>query len=160
LRKALLLAVVGAAFAVAASPATAVAPFQFELGTPDLSARVLITVPVTVTCQPFDSSLTMFLASVSVSVEQAAGTGIARGTGTTSGGSSTPLPFTCNGTPQTVSVPVQADPAGRPFHGGQAVFRASASAGAGIPCPGVPGFCFSNQLFQSGSIAPQVLNMH
>jgi hypothetical protein len=66
--------------ACGATAATAQAA-TISLGTPSLSGRVAITEPVTVSCSPFDPSLTLFQESVNVSVEQASGRSIARGSG-------------------------------------------------------------------------------
>ena len=52
------------------------------VGSPELTARIAVTVPVTVSCDPFSPSLTVFSQSITVRVEQAAGREIARGTGT------------------------------------------------------------------------------
>jgi hypothetical protein len=144
---------------IAASTATgARSALSLSLGQPDLQAGVLITVPVTVTCSPFDPSLTFFGSSAFVSVEQASRGQIARGTGSIGGPmSSNPIPFQCDGTPNALSVPVLADVNGPPFHGGQAALRASAGAFAGISCG--PG-CFFNVQSQTGNVGPVVLNMH
>lgn len=80
-----------------------------------LQSRVLLTLPVTVSCDPVGD----FFAMSFVSVEQAAGRQIARGTGF-----NFPLPV-CDSTPHTYPVSVLADASGPPFHGGQAVAFAS-----------------------------------
>jgi hypothetical protein len=103
-----------------------------DVGSPNLTARVFVTVPVTVTCDPVSAGLTVFSQSVTVRVEQAAGRGIARGTGGL--GSSYPsLLFPCDGSAQTLAVTVLADPAGPPFHGGPAILTATGNSTAGIP---------------------------
>jgi hypothetical protein len=138
--------------------AAAKADLSIGLGQPDLQAGVLITVPMTVTCSPFDPSLTFFSSSAFVSVEQASRGQIARGSGSIGGlMSSNPTPFPCDGNPNAVSVPVLADVNGPPFHGGQAAFRASAFASAGISCG--PG-CFFDGQSQTGSVGPVILTMH
>lgn len=124
------------------------------LGTPSRTGRVSISEPVTVACTPFDPALTLFAESVNVSVEQASGRSIARGSG--SGRTS----FPCDGNRYTVPVVVLADTAGPPFHGGTAVFTASASATAGVPCVSSPG-CFLTPFdTQSASEGPVTLGMH
>jgi hypothetical protein len=62
---------VTAAAAVIAGSTAAVASGEMTMtvGSPTLSGRVLITVPLTITCSPFDPSLTFFTASAAVSVE-------------------------------------------------------------------------------------------
>lgn len=109
-----------------------------SVGTPDLTARVAIDVPVSVTCNPFSPGLVAYSQTVSVLVEQAAGTQIARG----STGVFNPYPallFPCDGSAHTLTLTLVADPSGPPFHGGPAIVRASATATAGTPlvcCPG------------------------
>jgi hypothetical protein len=137
---------------LAATPAAADA-MTVSIGDPQLSARVSITVPVTVSCTPFDPALTVVSEQVSVSAEQASGRDIARGYGSVygslTGGPS--LPFSCDGSAQTLSVDVLAQPGGPPFHGGPAVLTASAGATAAMPCyPGSTN-CFFNYTSQSAS---------
>jgi uncharacterized protein (DUF2141 family) len=79
-----------------------------------LQSRVLLTVPITVACDPLGDYFVMSY----VSVEQASGTQIARGSGDIA-------TVTCDSAPHTYSVSVLADSAGPPFHGGQAVVFAS-----------------------------------
>jgi len=76
-----------AAAAVIAGSTAAVASggTTMTVGSPTLSGRVLITVPLTITCSPFDPSLTFFSASGAVSVEQAVGRQIATGFGSVGG---------------------------------------------------------------------------
>jgi hypothetical protein len=121
--------VLGLATASSASAMTA------TLGEPELIAKVLVTVPVTVSCDPVSPGLVVFSQSVSVLVEQASGRDIARGTGNVFAGFPQPLLFPCNGTPTTLSLSVLADPTGPPFHGGRAVVRVTATADAGVPNP-------------------------
>jgi hypothetical protein len=141
--------------AVSASYASAM---TVSLGTPTLSARVAISVPATVSCDPFDPTLTYFADGVTVSVQQAAGRQIARGTGSASGFPD--VLFACDSAPHTISVSVAADPAGPPFHGGPAAFTTSAFAEAGI-CfgPDDSGGC-SPIASQSASSGPTTLNLH
>jgi hypothetical protein len=136
--------------AVSAATAIAAQAMTITLGQPSLSARVAITVPVTVSCAPpSDPSLPLSSAGVSVSVEQAAGKQIAHGvTSLNFMGGPVPPPFTCDGTNQTLNVTVLADPSGAPFHGGQAVVSASAFASFGF----IEG--------QSASVGPTALHLH
>jgi hypothetical protein len=89
-----------------------------SVGSASLTAKVLLTVPVAVTCAPLDPI--QFYGDSSVIVEQAVGKQIAFGSGSFTG-------FTCDNTPHTVNVDVLARTDGPPFHGGSAVARASAS---------------------------------
>jgi hypothetical protein len=82
--------------------------------TATLQSRVLLTVPVTVTCDPFGDFFSMSF----VSVEQASGRQIAHG-------SSFIPTITCDSAPHTYPVSVLADASGPPFHGGQAIVSAS-----------------------------------
>jgi hypothetical protein len=154
--RALCLGLVTAAFA---SSAAAAGAMTVRIGTPNLSARVLVEVPLFVTCSPFDASLTLFQESVSVSVEQAAGKAIAQGTAfrTPPPGS---LLFPCDGAEHELSVSVLANPAGAPFHGGAAVVSASAGAVAGIPCFPGSTTCFLGTASQSASVGPLPVRMH
>lgn len=145
-----------AAFAVTASAAGAA---TLSLGTPSLTSRVAITEPVTVTCSPFDPSLTLFSENITVQVQQAAGRAIARA----SGGQFGFLPnllFPCDGTPTTIPVTMSADPTGPPFHGGPAVFTVSVGAGAGTPCFPGSTTCFTSPTAgQSAAAGPTALNL-
>jgi hypothetical protein len=145
----LLLFAVGAAI-FAAAVGAAQADITVTVGQPSLSSsRVLITVPVTVSCSPFDPSLTFTNAGISVTTEQAAGTRIATGAGSV-GGNFYPGPFVflCDGSNYTVPVSVLAAAPGPPFHGGPAAFSASAFADAANSCG--PG-CFYDFVFQSAT---------
>ena len=157
LRAVLVTIVVAITIAASTAAATATPALTISLGQPDLQAGVLITVPMTITCSPFDPSLTFFDSSAFVSVEQASGGRIARGSGGTGSMTGNSIAFPCDGTPNAVSVTVLADVNGPPFHGGRAAFTVSARALAGISCG--PG-CFFNIQSQTGSVGPVVLNMH
>jgi hypothetical protein len=128
------------------------------VGEPDLQAGVLIAVPVTATCSPFDPALTHFSSILSVSVEQANKKQIAFGSSFVGGTMSpTPILFPCDGTATTVSVNVLANPDGAPFRRGKAAFTISASASAGISCG--PPFCFFNITSQNATMGPVILDM-
>lgn len=129
-------------------------------GKPSLTGRVAITEPVTVTCSPFDATLTLTSESINVQVEQAAGKAIAHGTGFSSSFSPTFL-FLCDGSQSTVPITISADPAGPPFHRGKAVFTETASAGAATPCFPGSTTCFTNpSAIQSAGTGPTALAMH
>ena len=156
-RKLLALAlVVTVGAVVAATAATARAGMMVSLGQPDVQAGVLIVLPMTVSCSPFDPALTMSSSSVFVSVEQAVSKReIAHGF------ASLPvfgdeIVYPCDNSPHAVTLSVLADSSGPPFKkGGQAVFSASARAVAGTPCG--PG-CFFDLVSQSASVT-QVLKL-
>ena len=163
----LLRAVVGAgAFVVAlissAAPSTATAQgITVTIGAPNLSIdRVLIEVPVIVSCQPFDAAITQVDATVTVSVNQASGQNIAHGSGISSGFLGTTLPFACDGADHAVTVAVLADPAGPPFHGGHAALMATAFASAGTPCFPDSTTCFSIVASKSGTFGPSTVSLH
>jgi hypothetical protein len=146
--------VTAALFAGLASAASAM---TMTIGDPSMTAKVLVSVPVTVSCSPFDPALTPFSASAFVSIEQAVGKSIARGTGATPMTSpGMPLAFTCDSTDQTINIDVLADPAHPPFKRGAAVVAASAFASAGQQCG--PG-CFFNFTTQTASVGPTVVRI-
>ena len=153
-----LLSLVVTAALCGATAATANA-MTVSLGTPSISGRVAITEPVTVSCSVLDPSLIVYSDYVSVSVEQASGTAIARGFGAI-GGSLPNLPFACDGSTHTVPVSISADPLGPPFHGGPAVFTASATADEATPC--FPGSidCLYNFTGQTAATGPTPLVLH
>jgi hypothetical protein len=129
-----------------------------SIGAPSLTAKVLVSVPVTISCSPFDAALTPVNSNAFVSIEQASGKAIARGSGSTSGPlSAAPLPFTCDGADHVVNVDVTADPAGPPFKHGSAVVRGGASASAAQQCG--PN-CFFNFTVQSANLGPTEVKIH
>jgi hypothetical protein len=100
----------------APSAAWAQTPLDVELGASGtVSARVLVTVPVSLTCDPsFNNPATgVAEGELTVRVEQGSGDDIAFG--------STSVGITCTGAPEVLNVAVTADPFGAPFHGGPAV---------------------------------------
>jgi hypothetical protein len=129
-------------------------------GTPSLTGRVAITVPVTVTCSAFDPSLTLTSENINVQVQQAAGKSIAHGSSFTMNFLSALL-FPCDGSQTTVPVTIYADPAGPPFHRGPAVFTSVASAGASTPCFPGSTTCFTTpSASQTASTGPVEINIH
>ncbi len=122
---------VGAFVLAAALPTTASAAgggggvgMTVAIGSPiTLTDRILVTVPVTVTCTTTLANLFQF-GSIFVSIQQASGQSVSHGSGR--------LTLTsCPATPQTFNVLVTPDqfptPSG-PFHGGGAIAFAGASA--------------------------------
>jgi hypothetical protein len=145
-----LAAVVAAAGAFAAAPQAAQA-ITMRLGDPQLTAKMAITVPVVVTCSPFDPGLTFARSGLSVSAQQAAGKAIAYGYGSIDSYGFGQRAFTCDGSEQTVPVTVMANTNGAPFHGGKAVISAYAFATAGVPCYPEATTCFYETATQTGS---------
>lgn len=138
------------ALVLTVAAAAARADMSLSLGQPQLQSGVLIVVPATVSCSPFDPSLTMAQSGFGVTVEQAVNKStIAHGSGFLPGMTINPILYPCDDMPHAVSVNVFADTSGAPFRKGPAVFSASASAGAGIPCG--PG-CFFNVVFQQANL--------
>jgi len=157
-------------FATALGVATAFASFTagadamtIHVGDPTLIGRVALSVPVSVSCTPFDASYTLFSTSVSVSVQQPSGKDIAFGSGFLSGGAlgmgQPSVLFACDAAEHSVTVPVSANTAGPPFHGGHVVVSATASAAAGQPCfPGSTN-CFFNTISQSATTGPSEVHL-
>ena len=156
-RRSICVGLIAAAFASSAAGASAM---TVRVGEPELSARVLVNVPVFVSCSPFDASLTLFQETVNVIVEQAAGKDIAQGSGFLGSPVSGSLPYPCDGAEHEVAVSVLASPMGPPFHGGPAVVSAFAGATAGIPCFPGSTTCFIGTSSQSASSGPTVVRMH
>ena len=135
------MALVAITVVVAITAGAARAAIGVTVGEPTLAAdRSSIAVPVTVSCSPFDPSLTTFSTLVSVTVQQGDGDS-AHASGVASAGYPSAMVFTCDGTSQTVNVTAVADPSTSPFHPGPAMVSVVARAMAGIPCPDRP-LCF------------------
>ena len=147
-----------ASLAVCGAAAASAQAMTISLGEANLSGRVAVTEPVTVSCTPFDPSLTLVGESINVTAEQASGRSIAHGTGGTMVFGSSLL-FPCDGSQTTIPVTISADPSGPPFHGGTAVITASAFAQAGIPCVGFPN-CFQIVDSQTASTGATTVHMH
>jgi hypothetical protein len=127
-RRALLTAAT-AALIGGAGASSALATTTISVGpSANLLNRVVAQVPVTVSCGPFPEP---FSFGASVSVTEAVGKQIAQG-GAFAGINTTGLPvaITCDGTPQSLVLNVQANPSGPPFKKGKAVVSAFASGGA------------------------------
>jgi hypothetical protein len=149
-----------AILAACATTASTADALTISPGKPILTGRVAITEPVTVTCSPFDPTLTLTSENIDVEVEQAAGKAIAHGTYVNSSFSPTLL-FPCDGSQSTLPITIYADPAGPPFHRGEAVFTETASAGAATPCFPGSTTCFTNpSATQSAGTGPIPLAMH
>jgi hypothetical protein len=125
---------------VAMTAGTARAAIGVTVGEPTLSNGSVITVPLTVSCSPFDPSLTTFTTLVSVTVEQGHDN-VPRASGALSAGYPSPMVFVCDGTSHTVTVTAVADPSSPRLHPGPAVVSVFARAMAGVPCPDRP-LCF------------------
>jgi hypothetical protein len=81
-----------------------------------LTAKVEVVVTITASCPSGD-----FVMDNSVTIEEAVGRSIARGTGYMAG-------IQCTSTSQVIPVSILADPTGPPFKKGTAIVRASLSA--------------------------------
>ena len=162
-RKSLHLLVASTAVAVGLGAASAAAQaMTVTVGSPvTLTNRLLATVPITVTCDPWDATLTQFGSAINVTLDQAAGRAIAHGEGSVSGFFPAAQLYLCDGSPHRYPVSVQADTSGPPFHGGPAVANADAVMYAGIPCdPNQTFLCFYNQVSQVGGSGPIGVTMH
>jgi hypothetical protein len=130
-----------------------------RIGTPDLSIdRVTIIVPLTVSCAPFDVSLTHYMSEARVTIQQAAGREIARGSASVSSFVPAVL-FPCDGTEHTLTLAVLADPLGPPFHGGPAAVAARVTASAGIPCFPGSTTCFVATTAQVAVLGPTTVHL-
>ena len=157
-RKPLLIAVVAAACGGTAASAEAM---TVSVGAPSLITRAAVAVPVTVSCSPFDPSLTLVGEGVTVDVEQASGRSIASATGSINTFiGAIPLPFACDGGQSTVPITATANTAGAPFHGGPAVVSASAYAQAGLPCLFGGTECWEIIANQPGAVGATKVNLH
>lgn len=142
--------------ALLAGAASAASAMTMTIGDPSLTAKVLVSVPITASCSAFDPSLTPVSSSASVSIEQATGKAIARGSASLFTFAPTPLLFPCDGANHTVGMDVLADAAGGPFRRGQAVMRASAFSGAAQSCG--PN-CFFGGSSQSATVGPTAVKI-
>jgi hypothetical protein len=141
-----LAAVSGVAAALAVGvPASASAAVSMSFpDTAQLTAHVLITMSVTVTCGPYEVPPTT--SGLSVTVRQAVKRQIA--TGSAFLGFMTPdFSLTCDGVPHVYTVNILPNPDSPPFRRGDAVVDGFASA--------VTGCCTSD----SGSAGPQVIRL-
>lgn len=148
----LLLVIMGASAASATTNTITVG------STATLTSRLLISVPVTVVCDPLTDSF--IDASVSVNVQQANGRQIANASGTvlaTEFSGATNF-LTCDGVTQN-NVVVQAtpNPGSPPFHGGPALVTASFTVEYGIIFPGC---CFQVTNSDSGSSPITTVSLH
>jgi hypothetical protein len=146
----LTLAGVTAACAVGIAAAPASATVTVSVGDAQLIGKVAATVPVTMTCGPFAPGT--FNAGGTVSLAQARGQQIARGSGffSTGGTNATPVSITCDQTPQQITVALNADPNGPPFKNGTAVATVTASASTNT-------FPFT---FESATTGPVEIRLH
>lgn len=140
------------AFALAAAlPAPAAAAgggggtgITLTIGKPTMTARLLVSVPVTVQCDPTLADQPLGYGFVNVSIEQVFGKSVSHGSG---GANLT----TCPSAPTTVTVLVTPDLYPTPstsFHGGSAIATASAFAAD-------PTFT----IFSGGSVGPVVVKL-
>jgi hypothetical protein len=115
-----------AAFAAVMAPAAALADdgasVVIQRDQVTLTAHILVTVPVTVTCNPLDIPLSF--AETGFQVEQAVdhGTAIAQASGYFAND-----PSVCDGSPHTMVMQGLAVPSGPPFRRGNAILTATFS---------------------------------
>lgn len=97
------------------------------LGTPTVSARLLVTVPVSVVCSDIPGTISTEDDMVTVNIQQAAGQGVATATGQIMGGTFAGNAglFTCDGS--TINNFTMSLVADSPIHGGQAVATVTAA---------------------------------
>ncbi len=127
LRGRLALSVLAGAMAVGSAALTGIPAASADtgmtvtMGTPTVSARLLVTVPVSVVCADIPGGLVTTYDNVTVTISQASSSGVSTATGQLEGGSffSTSGLFTCDGT--TVNNFTFSLVASSPFHGGPAV---------------------------------------
>jgi len=154
------LTVLVAAAAAALTPAVAMAStFTLSTGTPSLTDRTLITLPVTVSCS-IDPAVANYIfdESISASVQQPSGRSFATGTGVLFGYQANPI-FLCDGSTKTVTMAVLANPAGPPFHGGPAILSVGVSVTAGFEAfPGCG--CGPITFSDSSNVGPQSVTLH
>jgi hypothetical protein len=140
------------ALVMAATAGEALAAIGISVGDTRLSANhSAITVPVTVSCSPFDPTLTVFTTEVSVTVEQGPN---GRASGGVSAGYPGAMVVACNGTAQTVTVTATADSTASHLNPGPATISVFVRARAGIPCPDRP-LCFGSVDTQSATLTTQ-----
>jgi len=147
------------AFAIAlawASPASASTPMSVSVGRPiTVTNKLLISVPLTVVCDPLPNI--PFQDLVSVQVTQARGKSVRHAQGFFTGASQPYL--TCDGPTQNqLTVLAMPDPTSGPFGPGPAILTASAVHQTAESC-GFPG-CFTNFQSESGSTGPIPVSLH
>lgn len=148
-----LLAGVPLAFVLALAPSTpafASTPVTVSVGAPiTVTNKLIISVPVTVVCDPLPNISVQDI--VSVQVTQARGKSVSHAVGFFSGPSQPYL--TCDGTTSNeMTILAMPDATSGPFGAGPAVLTAMATHETATSC-GFPG-CFTNFQFESGSIGP------
>ena len=129
-------------------------------GNASLTGKVVMTVPVTVSCSaPFwdTTSQELVQEGIFVSVEQASGRSVAHGASQAYASVPDSLFVQCDGAPVTVPVTVWADVSGPPFHNGSAVVSGAINMLAGTSC-GFPG-CYYNLVSISAGFAPQQIKV-
>ena len=132
--------------AVSAAPANAATNTITVGSTGTLMNRILISVSVTIVCDPLPD--TPFTSSASVTVQQANGQQVSTATGSIGSFSGPSAPFlTCDGATANTAV-IQAVSGSAPFHGGGAVVTATFDYETGVSCG--PG-CIEPTNFTDGS---------
>jgi hypothetical protein len=154
-----LLAGVPFAFALALAAPTAASastPMRITVGAPiTVANKLLISVPVTVVCDPLPNVPMQDF--VSVQVTQARGKSVSHATGFFTSSSQPYL--TCDGTTANeLTVLAMPDSTSGPFNPGPAVLTAMAFHETATSC-GVPG-CFTNFQSESASTGPVPVSLH
>jgi hypothetical protein len=146
--------------AVGLLPLTAMAStFTLAVGSPTLTDRTLITVPVTLSCY-IDPTVANFIwtENISATIQQPAGRSFATASATLNGWQNSKV-FPCDGSTVTVNLAMLANPAGPPFHGGGAILTTSVYVQAGFesfPGCGCGPFTFSD----SAGTGPAQVTLH
>jgi hypothetical protein len=151
------LAAIPAAIVVAMLPAAASADSMTLTlpGSAALSARINVMITLTIHCPAPPAGSVTLADGASVTVEQAAGTGVASGSLFILDPAPN-LPFPCDGSTVQRTFSILASPSGAPFHGGPAIVSAFAFAQYGIDlCP--PFGCFSSTGSANASVVGTVL---
>jgi hypothetical protein len=142
-----LAAVSGLAAALAVGvPASASAAVSMSIAdTAQLTAGILVTVPVTVTCGPYE--LPPSTSGLSLTIRQAVKRQVATGTVFLGGLMGPAFSLICDGAPRVYSVNVLPSPGSPPFRRGDAIADGRAFAQAG---------CCTQDV---GTVGPQVIRL-
>jgi hypothetical protein len=142
-----LAAVSGLAAALAVGvPASASAAVSMSIpDTAQLTAGILVTVPVTVTCGPYE--LPPSTSGLSLTIRQAVKRQVATGTVSLGGFTGPAFSLICDGVPHVYSVNVLPSPGSPPFRRGDAIADGRGFAQAG---------CCTQDV---GTVGPQVIRL-
>jgi hypothetical protein len=145
----------GLVMAISAGAASA-STNTVTVGPGTVTGRILITVPVTVVCDPLPGKYVD--AGISVTVQQANGKQVSTASGGISDSLPTPSALTCDGVTQnTLEIQATPTPGSGPFHGGTAIVTANFNYDTGISYPG--GY-FQITNSESGTSGITVVSLH